>query len=140
MNQPIAMQSVIAGLADWWRERRDIATQLNEIATLSPGDLAAAAADCGVTTADLIAVVRSGPHGADEMQQLLAALNIDPAAVRADRPGILREMAVNCAECGSKARCRRDLADGIAAAHYGDYCVNAETMNELRAEPEMLHG
>lgn len=138
MNMPLAAQSIVATVSAWWRDRQEANRQLEEIGSLSYEDLTEVAADCGVTPYELVAIVKAGPHGADEMKEMMKALNIDPAAVEAADRRLFNDMMATCAECGSKAQCRHDLRTHQAADNYGTYCANADTMNELRAEPEML--
>jgi len=130
--------SIIATLSAWWRKRAEANRQLDEISQLSAEDLAEVAADCGVSTHDLVTIIKAGPHAADEMQQMLRALNVDPAAVEDTDRHLYHDMVATCADCRDKARCRRDLADGRAAENYTHYCANSQTINELRAMPDML--
>jgi uncharacterized protein YjiS (DUF1127 family) len=130
--------SVISTLVAWWRDRHETNRQLDELAQLSPEDLAEVAADCGVSTYDLVTIIKAGPHAADEMQQMLRALNVDAAAVEDANRRLYQDMMATCAECRDKARCRRDLANGKAAENYTHYCANSQAINELRAMPDML--
>lgn len=138
MNTHLAAQNVVQTLCGWWRQRQETNRQLDEIEALTETELSDVAADCGMSVHDLLAVVKAGPHGADEMKQLMKALNIDGDAVEAADIRLYRDMAATCAECGSKDQCRRDLKNGAAAADYVHYCANAGNINELRARPDML--
>jgi hypothetical protein len=138
MTARLDTQNIVSTLCAWWRSRQDINRELDEIASLSAENLAEVAADCGVSTHDLIDIVRAGPHAGDEMKEMLKALNIDADAVEADNRRLYHGMMATCAQCGSKDECRRDLRDGRAMDGYGHYCPNAETMDELRGMPGML--
>lgn len=140
MNASMSGQSIIETLRAWWRDRREAQQQLDEIAALSQQDLEEVAADCGISSYDLLAVIKAGPHASDEMKEMLKALNVDAAALEANDRPLYHDMIATCAECKAKGECRRDLRDGRAADNYTHYCPNADTINELRAMPEMLAG
>jgi hypothetical protein len=88
-----------------------------------------------MTSADLDTFVRQGPHAADELPRLLEVLGIDEAALVRSEPAVLRDMKRVCVSCERKVQCRNDLETGASARDYGDYCVNAQTMNALRSHP-----
>jgi hypothetical protein len=44
---------------------------------------------------------------------------------------VLRDMERVCSLCSHKRQCDRDLATGTAAAHYEEYCGNADTIDGL---------
>ena len=44
---------------------------------------------------------------------------------------MLRDMERVCSLCNHKRQCDRDLAAGTAAAHYEEYCGNADTIDGL---------
>ena len=46
-------------------------------------------------------------------------------------PLVLRDMERVCSLCNHKRQCDRDLAAGTAAAHYEEYCGNADTIDGL---------
>ncbi|MBP2547271.1 hypothetical protein J2858_000164 [Neorhizobium galegae] len=96
------------------------------------------ALDIGVAPDRLAAIAAKGPGSAEEMDRLMHALHIDPVEVRLLQPAAYREMQANCALCASKATCRHDLSEGTAAAEFSTYCNNADHMNGLRAEPDLL--
>lgn len=134
----MASQNIVSKVSTWWRSWTENSRHMDEILKLGYADLEGIAADCGITPVQLADLVRSGPHGSDEMLEMMKALNIDADAVNAAEPMMFRDMQVVCAECDSKGKCRRHLADGSAPATYNGYCGNSATLNELRAEPEML--
>lgn len=91
-----------------------------------------------MTPCQLVSIVRAGPHAAQEMNEMLHALNIDASSLMANDHCLFNDMKAVCAECGSKGECRRHLRDGTAAQTYNDCCCNADTINTLRAAPDML--
>ena len=44
---------------------------------------------------------------------------------------MLRDMERVCSLCNHKRQCDRDLAAGTSAAHYQEYCGNADTIDGL---------
>jgi hypothetical protein len=132
MTTSHSAQSVISTLTAWWQNRKEANREVEEISSLSAEDLAEVAADCGVSTHDLIAIINAGPHAADELAEMMRALDIDPDAVdRTDRH-LFHDMMAACAECGAKGECRYDLRRGRAADRYIHYCPNAEQLDALR--------
>jgi uncharacterized protein YjiS (DUF1127 family) len=136
MNKDDEAGGLIAEVISSWRNWREGRKQRGEMAGLTQEDLVEIAADCGVTPAQLIDAVRSGPHAADELAQLLRALEIDPDVVR--HSNYFNDMQRVCSECGAKKRCRLSLASGIASLNYETYCPNAETLHDLEQVQNML--
>lgn len=83
-------------------------------------------------------VTNAEPRDAAEMTEMMKALNIDPVEAEFQYRRLYYYMQANCAACGSKARCRDDLACDKVARHFVEYCENNELLNEMRANPEML--
>jgi pyrroloquinoline quinone (PQQ) biosynthesis protein C len=84
-----------------------------------------------MSTTDLEALVRQGPHAADELPKMLAALGVNQQDLARTEPHVLRDMERVCALCSHKRQCDRDLAAGTAAAHYTEYCGNTDTIEGL---------
>lgn len=114
--------------------------ETGELARLDRAMVDEIARDCGISTGDLLELAAAGPHAADEMMAMMRQLDIDPAEVALRYPQRFRSMQVDCGHCPSKETCRADLDHGTAAARFHDYCLNAEQMAALRAEPDMLRG
>ena len=88
------------------------------------------AGDLRMSSADLEALVRQGPHAADELPKMLASLgNIDQGDRTRTEPLVLRDMERVCALRSEKRRCDRDLAAGTSAivAEQGEASLNALT-------------
>lgn len=112
---------------DWLRHRRE----MRELRDMNSNDLAQIARDLCVSTADLDAFVRQGPHASDELPQLLKSLGIDEATLARTPLVLQRDMMRVCAACQQKARCNNDLNAGTLAQHYEEYCPNAPAIGEL---------
>jgi hypothetical protein len=95
------------------------------------------ASELRMSSADLEALVRQGPHAADELPNMLAALGVDQEVWRGASPSCCATWKRVCSLCNHKRQCDRDLAAGTAAAHYQEYCGNADTIDGLgpRATP-----
>ena len=118
---------VVDIFGEWLRHRRE----LREMREMDAANLGQIASELRMTSADLEALVRQGPHAADELPKMLTALGIDQDALARTEPLVLRDMERVCAMCSHKRRCDRDLAAGIAAVHYEAYCANAPTIDGL---------
>ena len=121
------VDNLISGFADWLKHRRE----LNEMRQLDRVEFDRIANDLRVSPDDLDELVRHGPHAADELPQMLKALGIDENSLAASQPLLLRDMERVCALCDHKRQCDHDLAEGTAAEHYREYCLNAPTIEQL---------
>jgi transcriptional regulator with XRE-family HTH domain len=116
---------------EWLKHRRE----LREMREMDAANLDQIASDLRMSSADLEALVRQGPHAADELPKMLAALGIDLEDLARTEPLVLRDMERVCSMCINKRQCDRDLAAGSAAAHYEEYCANAPTIDGLSQQP-----
>lgn len=119
--------SLIDRLTDWLQKRRVI----GEMSRLDADEFSRLAGELGLAPAELDALVHRGPRAADEMPKLLRALGFDEAAIRAIQPTQRQSMERACAGCQHKAACGADLAAGIAAARYQNYCNNAAEIGAM---------
>lgn len=124
------VQFLVDTFAQWLKHRRE----LNEFRHLDRDDFERIAMDLRISPAELDELVRRGKHAADELPQMLKALDIDEAVLARAKPLLLRDMGRVCALCKDKSRCRSDLAAGTATEHYQDYCLNAATIDRLGPE------
>jgi hypothetical protein len=118
---------LVDAFADWLKHRRE----LSELRQMDRADFERIAVELRVSTGELDALVRQGPHAADQLSKLLKALGVDEAALARTEPLILRDMERVCALCGHKPRCDRDLAAGASREHYREYCLNAPSIHDL---------
>jgi len=121
------VEFLIDRFAGWLKHRRE----LNEVRRMDRVDFDAIARDLRVTPGDLDQLVQAGPHGADELPDMLKALGIDGESIARTEPLMVRDMQRVCAMCRDKAQCDADLAGGTAAEHYKSYCSNASTLESL---------
>ena len=126
-NYPV-VESVIDLFARWLERRREIA----ELCTCDAIGREKIAIDLGLSSGELDQLVQRGPHAADELPKMMAALGLDAKAIARAQPLVMRDLERVCALCEQKKQCGRDLAAGTAAQHYKEYCVNAETFAVLK--------
>ncbi|MGR6431274.1 DUF6455 family protein [Rhizobium sp. PAMB 3182] len=132
-----AQHKILDRISEWWETRP--ARQSSELAGLCEFDLERLARDCGLPTSDFLELARKPPNAAAEMPEMMRALNIDPVEVELEHPAEFRNMQATCALCPSKAKCRRDLGHGRADQNFDSYCGNADALNGMRAEPDLLY-
>jgi len=118
---------VIDTFGDWLKHRRE----LKEMREMDAASFDQIASDLRISTADLEALVRRGPHSADELPKMLQALGIDQADLARTETLVLRDMERVCSLCDQKRRCGHELVTGSAAAHYEEFCANAPTIDGL---------
>lgn len=133
------VRHTVQQVLSWFAQGIEHATQTDMLAGLSDAEVEALADDCGISAHQLLALVKAGPHAADEMPAMMRALNIDPAEVEYRMRRVFRDMQINCAQCQSKETCREHLRQGKAQLTFVDYCSNADTLNVLRANPDVLY-
>ena len=121
------VELLIDTFGDWLKHRRE----LKEMREMDAANFGRIANELRMSSADLEALVRRGPHAADELPKMLKALGIDQETLMRTEPLVLRDMERVCALCSQKHACNRDLAAGTAAAHYDEYCANAPTIDGL---------
>jgi hypothetical protein len=118
---------VVDAFGDWLKHRRE----MREMSEMDAANFSQIAGELRMSTTDLEALVRQGPHAADELPKMLTALGIDQEALARTEPHVLRDMERVCSMCNHKRQCDRDLATGTAAKHYETYCGNADTIDGL---------
>lgn len=121
------VELLVDTFGEWLKHRRE----LKEMREMDAANFNQIASELRMSPTDLEALVRQGPHAADELPQMLKALGIDQEALARTEPHVLRDMERVCSLCNHKRQCDRDLAAGTAAKHYEEYCGNADTIDGL---------
>ena len=85
---------------EWLKHRRE----LREMRDMDAANFGQIASDLRMSSADLEALVRQGPHAADELPKMLTALGIDLEDLARTEPLVLRDMERVCSMCISKRR------------------------------------
>jgi uncharacterized protein YjiS (DUF1127 family) len=118
---------LIDAFGNWLQRRREI----GELQGFDSSEFNRIAHELGVSTGELHALVREGPHAADELPKLLTALGIDSEALLRIQPLVYHDMERVCSTCLQKKRCNHELAAGSSPAHYEEYCINASTIDAI---------
>jgi len=132
------IRHTVQQILSWFAQGFGDASKSDMLASLSDAEIEALAEDCGMSSHQLLALVKAGPHAADEMPAMMRALNIDPAEVEYRMRRVFRDMQITCAQCQSKETCQQHLRQGKADNTFVEYCGNADTLNALRANPDLL--
>ncbi len=130
-TSPSAFERLTHTFSDWLNRQRE----LNEMRQLGPVEFDRIAADLQLSPIDLNELVHQGPHAADELPKLLAALGISVDDLARVEPAVLHDMERVCALCNHKQECDHDLAAGTSAENYEEYCLNASTIAGLDKPP-----
>ena len=121
---PKPAESFIARLRDWWRH-------YNELGNLPRDELERMAADFGMTGRELEELAAKGPHAADLLYQRMTALGLSQSNVERIAHGLMRDLVKDCACCGDKAECKKDLAARPSDPAWKDYCPNAISLESI---------
>ena len=124
-------------MSHWWQARREKLRDIAALRSMSAREIEELNGELGLSRQQLEAMVQAGSHAADEIERMMAALDIDMAAVRANHPETLRDLRVACATCGDKRVCRHTLAEGTAPALMTTFCPNADELLSLAPRPEL---
>lgn len=136
-KQPVAhpdyesLQSILNAIAQWMRRYRQARGTRNDLMNCSATEVENMARELKITPAELATLARKGPDAADLLQKLLVALGVDPNGVEHDDPSVMRDLQRLCTTCGDKRQCELDLANGVSADKFRDYCPNAFTLDAL---------
>lgn len=115
-----------------WREHAQVDADL---ALCDPSEKEQIARDIGVSTDELRQFAKSDSGAADQLQQRMAALDLDPKEVARTSPATMRDMQRLCTLCKKRRQCARDLARDASDPVWKDYCPNLEPLTSLDAMP-----
>lgn len=126
-------RSVFKAIGAWWREHAASRGAEAEFSQIGPAEVERMAYDLGVSAHELRDFAASGLQASGEVLRMMAALGMTPETIEKAQPAVYRDILRTCAMCEDKKRCRNDLGAGRAAAHFSEYCLNADTLAALRA-------
>lgn len=127
-------ENILHRVVAWWQDRIARHQAVEELRALGDSALAEMAHDAGLDPDQLIRLVARGPHAADEMEQMMRELGLDPEAVEIARTLTFRDMQLVCSECKHKRTCHHDFEAHTTEEHFEDYCPNAQQLKVLRDE------
>jgi hypothetical protein len=127
-----SLQSVLKSIAQWITKYR----YARDLVNCDPDEVANIARDLRLSPGELAVLARNGPNAADLLQDLLKVLGLDKNGIENDEPLVMRDLERLCTTCREKRQCRFDLANGVIADNFRDYCPNAFTLDALLQEKE----
>jgi hypothetical protein len=125
------VEMAINAIAGWITKHCETAATNRELSECSADDLRQITKDLGVSVSELNGFIKRGPGGADLLPKMLMALNLNAQQIARDPSGMIRDLQRICIGCTHKKRCARELARGLAAEHFCEYCPNAFTFSSL---------
>jgi hypothetical protein len=125
------VELMMNSIADWVTRYRDVLGRTNDLGQCSRDEVAQIARDIGLSANELRELVSKGPHAADLLQKMLVALKVDPKAIAASDPLVMRDLQRLCIKCTDKKRCASELQNGTAAEQFHEFCPNALTLDTL---------
>lgn len=115
-----------------FRRIRDVIATRYELDFRIDQELAPIASELSMGVAELREHARRGRHAARELPEMMTALGMDAAVIAHGNPRVILELQRVCASCHCKARCRRALASGRAAANWETFCPNRMTLRAMQ--------
>lgn len=132
-DSPPLFRRLTARLMRWWR------TSHGDSAVLGDALAGEIAHDIGVTPDQLAHLIHKG-HGDRRLMPTMVAQNgIDLAHLAKTEPALVHDMERVCALCDDTRTCKRDLAKGEGAQHYHQSCLNAATIDALKADDSLVN-
>jgi hypothetical protein len=121
---------VMEDIRSWWagHARRE------DVEAMDVTGREALARDLGLDRDRLERIAARGPQAGRELHRMLAALRLDPQAVKMREPLLMRDMSATCSTCLAVRACRRHLDRGVARAVYQHICPNAASLALLEAQ------
>jgi hypothetical protein len=131
-----SLQSVLKSIAQWIRKYCHARNNYNDLVNCDANEFAGIARDVRLSLSELAELAKNGPDAADLLRELLDVLGLDQKALERDEPLVIRDLQRLCTTCREKRQCRFDLANGIMADNFRDYCPNAFTLDALLQQNE----
>jgi hypothetical protein len=126
-----SFHSILNSIAQWMTKYRNARGICNDLANCGAEEVARMARDLKVHPSELATLTKKGPNAADLLQKLLVALGVDAKGLEHDDPSVMRDLQRLCTTCADKRQCQFDLANGVIAENFRDYCPNSFTLNAL---------
>lgn len=133
VNDAVRRNAFLATVIGWWRQRR-LDGRPGALGEDDEVELMRLAAETGLSRDDIEILAAQGEFAGGLMQRMLASHHISALDLATTRPQLYDRMALHCAECREKDRCRHELDAGTAAAHAPDFCPNADMIRNLAVQ------
>jgi uncharacterized protein YjiS (DUF1127 family) len=124
-----SFHGLMGSLRGKWKTYWEKRAAINELAKCDPSEIARLAEDLGVSSAELRFLAASDKRAAELLMRRLQALQVDPKSID---PAVMRDLQLRCAQCESKKRCARNLANKPSAASRSEYCPNEQTIEVVK--------
>jgi hypothetical protein len=119
----------------WWSTWVGWRSRMAEVHNLDPAVATGISHELGTSLGELRALAGKWPDSnAELLGRRFVALDIDLADISRSQPATARDLAVRCALCSDKRRCRHDLDRHPGSPEWQKYCANAVTLAALKSE------
>jgi hypothetical protein len=129
-----ALSAFVAAFRDWRRQRWLLCQNRVRLDACDRHEVDRIAHDLGMSSSELCNLSDKGPNAAEEVLDRLNALHLDAKAIATSEPATMRDLQRLCSKCPSKRRCRHDLLLCPDDPVWRQYCLNADTLDDLKAE------
>ena len=130
-----SQSSLRVRMAQWWSAWSDRLSRAAEVRRLDPEVASGVSRDLGTSLGELRVLAAKWPDSSAELLgRRLQALDLDPAQIARSQPAVARDLAVHCALCTGKTRCRHDLDENPSDPAWQEYCANTVTLTALKSE------
>ena len=120
--------------AHWWRSWSGSRRTMADLDGCGPAEMERIARDVGVSGADLSILAGKWPDAADLLYWRMNGIKLDRREITQADPQVMRDLQRVCTVCGSKRRCKHELANNPSDPAWQKYCSNATTLSALVAE------
>lgn len=126
-----ALEPILGAIARWITKYREAHDARADLSGCDSEEVARIAHELNISPRELTDLARKGPESAALLGKMLLALGIDAESPTVKDPLLMRDLQRLCLACDHKRQCAHELAAGTAAAHYGEFCPNAYTLDVL---------
>lgn len=132
MNRKPSVAEILVGMAgEAWRRSRE-RRELVQFMQRYPVEASHLARDLSIEFSELVRLCGRGTEWQTLLTSRLQASGIGIDVLNRTEPEVARDLARCCAQCGSKARCARDLKRQPKSEDWRTYCANEQTLDALR--------
>lgn len=121
-------------VARWTKPLQQAGADVNELECLPAYEVDRIAREFNLNDNELRLLASKDSDAANEVDELLEAVGIDPRTLDNKEPLVMRDLQRLCTRCKSKDQCRLELDSCSASDNYRDFCPNAYTISALIRE------
>jgi hypothetical protein len=127
-----SVNSFVVTLGDWLRNRRSVRLNRQSFDEWGNYEVARIAQDVGLSSQDLREMMQLSPDAAKLLLRRMSMLHLDADELTKSEMDVMRDLQRVCSTCGSKRKCRIDLAHDPENQVWRRYCPNEDTLAELQ--------